>query len=203
MSGRLTRPVRTLARARDGATLVEFALVLLPFLTVVLGGLDIAYQVYLNALTNGAMERAVRRAAVGNQDKGQVIALIRSEIRTILPAGSRDDSKAVVITPLSYANFSAVNKGERITGDTAPVGVYNSTDCYEDRNGNGRYDATSGGGDDLGTPDDVIYYDVVVKVPRLFPLTAAIGLGADTVVNARTLIRNQPYGAQQIRIRCS
>ncbi|MEH3121725.1 MAG: pilus assembly protein [Sphingomonas phyllosphaerae] len=197
------RPLRALLRASDGATLVEFGLVVLPFLTLLMGALDLGYQVYLSALTNGAMERAARKATVASTSKDQVAAAIRAEVRTILPANSRDDPAAVTVTPLSYTNFASVGKGERIVADTDPVGQYNSTDCYEDRNNNGRYDATFGGGDDMGTADDVIYYDVVVKVPRLFPLARAIGLGSDTIVDARTLIRNQPYGDQQIRVRCS
>lgn len=197
------RSLRALPGARDGATVVEFALVLLPFLTLGMGALDIGYQVYLGALTNGAMERAARKATVGKVTKDQVASVIRSEVRTILPSGSQNDPGAVTVTPLSYTNFASVGKGERITADTAPVGQYNSTDCYEDRNNNGRYDATFGGGDDMGTADDVMYYDVLVKVPRLFPLMAALGLGPNTIVDARTLIRNQPYGDQQIRIRCS
>lgn len=197
------QPVRALLRASDGATLVEFGLVVLPFLTLLMGALDLGYQVYLSALTNGAMERAARKATVASTTKDQVAAAIRAEVRTILPKGSRDDPAAVTVTPLSYTNFASVGKGERIVADTAPVGQYNSTDCYEDRNNNGRYDATFGGGDDMGTADDVMYYDVLVKVPRLFPLARAIGLGPDTIVDARTLIRNQPYGDQQIRVRCS
>lgn len=200
----MTRPLlNRLLHAERGATIVEFALVLLPFLTLVMGAFDIGYQMYLNAVTNGAMERAARKATVGSMSKAQVAALIRSEVNTILPAGSRNDPGAITITPLSYTNFAAVGKGERITSDTAPVGQYNSTDCYEDRNNNGAYDATFGGGDDMGTADDVMYYDVLVKVPRLFPLMVALGLGRDAIVDTRTLIRNQPYGDQQIRIRCS
>jgi len=200
---RARRSWRALSGARDGATMVEFGLVVLPFFTLVMGALDLGYQVYLSALTNGAMERAARKATVGSITKDQVVAVIRSEIRTILPKGSRDDPAAVTVTPLSYTNFASVGKGERIVADTAPVGQYNATDCYEDRNNNGRYDATVGGGDDLGSADDVMYYDVLVKVPRLFPLANAIGLGPFAIVDARTLIRNQPYGDQQIRVRCS
>ncbi|MFK3891400.1 TadE/TadG family type IV pilus assembly protein [Sphingomonas sp. NPDC079357] len=197
------RLLRTLARATEGATLVEFGLVALPFLALIMGGLDLGYQIYLSALTNGALERAARKATVGSVSKDQVVAVIRSEVRTILPKDSRDDPTAVTVTPLSYTNFASIGKGERIVADTAPVGEYNSTDCYEDRNNNGRYDPVFGGGDDLGSADDVIYYDVLIKVPRLFPLATAIGLGPFTVVDARTLIRNQPYGDQQIRVRCS
>lgn len=200
---RLRALSRTLLSNERGATIVEFALVLLPFLTLVMGALDLGYQVYLSAMTNGALERAARKATVGSTTKAQVAALIRSEVGTVLPTAARNDPASITVTPLSYTNFVAVGKGERITSDTAPVGQYNSTDCYEDRNNNGRFDATFGGGDDMGSADDVMYYDVLVKVRRLFPLAAAIGLGNDAIVNARTLIRNQPYGDQQIRIRCS
>ena len=129
--------------------------------------------------------------------------MIDTEVRGVLSKNVRSDPGAVVITPQSYSNFSAVGGGERITGDTAPVGSYNSTDCYEDRNGNGRYDATNGGGDNLGTADDIIYYTVSVTVPRLFPIWRVIGWGDNVTATAKTLIRTQPYGAQQIVIRCS
>lgn len=195
--------VRSLGRNQRGATIVEFALVLLPFLTMLLGSLDIGYQVYLSALANGALERAARKASVGNQTRQQVIDLVSSEVRTILPAAQRADPNAVRVTALSYNNFSNVGGGERITGDTAPVGTYNPGDCYEDRNNNGRYDATGGGGSDLGAADDVVYYQVDISVPRLSPLLAAAGLGANTEVHTKTLIRNQPYGEQTTRIRCS
>ncbi len=197
------RALSAIVRDRRGATIVEFALVLMPFLTMLLGSLDIGYQVYLNALTNGALERAARKASVGNQTRQQVIDIITDEVRTILPVAQRSDPRAVTVTPLSYFNFSNVGGGERITGDTAPLGEYNATDCYEDRNNNGRYDATGGGGADLGTSDDIIYYRVDISAPRLSPLLKAIGLGDTTEVHAKTLIRNQPYGDQQVRIRCS
>lgn len=196
-------PLRALARERRGAALVEFAFVLAPFLLLLMGTLDLGYQAYLRALASGALERAAREATVGNRTQAQVVALIRSEVNTIVPANLRSDPTTVVITPLSYFNFSAVGGGERITGDTAPVGAYNSTDCYEDRNNNGRYDATNGGGGDLGTADDIVYYDVTVTVPRLFPLAKMFRMAPNTTVNARTLIRNQPFGQQQVRIRCA
>ena len=150
-----------------------------------------------------ALERAARKAAVGNQTRQQVVDMINTEVRAILPKASKSDPAAVTITPQSYFNFSAVGGGERITGDTAPVGVYNVGDCYEDRNGNGRYDATGGGGDNLGTADDIIFYTVSVSIPRLFPIAQLIGGSPNSTAVAKTLIRNQPYGAQQVLIRCN
>lgn len=196
-------PLRKLWRAKRGATIVEFGIILIPLLTLLMGALDLGHLVYMRALAEGSLERAARRATVGNQTKQQVVAIIKDEVRTILPAGSRDDPAAVTVTPLSYFNFSAVGGGERITGDTAPLGQYNATDCYEDRNNNGRYDATGGGGDDLGSADDIIYYNVVISVPRLFSFLTTLGLPANNTIESRTLIRNQPYGEQQVRIRCA
>lgn len=190
-------------RSTRGVALPEFALVVLPFVIVVTGTLDLGYQSYLRANLTGAVEKAARKASVGNLTRAQTVAMIRAEVREILPADYRDDAGAVTVTPESYFNFSAVGGGERITGDTAPVGSYNSTDCYEDRNGNGRYDATGGGGDNLGTADDVVYYTVDVSVPRLFPIWDTIGWNRNATARARTLVRNQPYGAQQVVIRCS
>ena len=199
----IRRVLHRLTRARRGAAIPEFAIVLLPFLILVMGSLDLGYQAYLRASVTGALERAARKAAVGNQTRQQVVDMINTEVRSILPTASKSDPSAVTITPQSYFNFSAVGGGERITGDTAPVGVYNVGDCYEDRNGNGRYDATGGGGDNLGTADDIIFYTVSVSIPRLFPIARLIGGSANSTAVARTLIRNQPYGAQQVLIRCN
>lgn len=192
-----------LLATRRGAALPEFAIVAVPFLVLVMGSLDLGYQGYLRATVTGALEKAARKATIGNRTRQQVVDLITSEVRVILPDGSRGDPNAITVTPQSYYNFSAVGGGERITGDTAPVGVYNSTDCYEDRNGNGRYDAAGGGGDNLGTADDIVYYTVTVDVPRLFPVGGLIGWSNNVSATAQTLIRNQPYGAQQVVIRCS
>jgi Flp pilus assembly protein TadG len=197
------RPIRTLLRAREGATVVEFALILLPFMTLIMGSLDLGYQVYLRALTTGAVERAARRATVGGLTSAQITDAITEEVRTILPSPERTDPDAVKVFKTNYYNFSSVGGGERITGDTAPVGTYNSTDCYEDRNNNGRYDATAGGADGLGAADDIVYYNVTVTITRLFPVVALFGASPTMTIGTKTLIRNQPYGQQTVLIRCS
>lgn len=192
-----------LLRARRGAALPEFAFIAVPFFVLIMGSIDLGYQGYLRATVTGALEKAARKATVGDRTRQQVVDLITNEVRGVLPQGSRNDPNAIAVTPQSYYNFSSVGGGERITGDTAPLGVYNSTDCYEDRNGNGRYDATGGGGDNLGTADDIVFYTVSVSVPRLFPIWRIIGWTNTVTASAKTLIRNQPFGAQQVVIRCS
>ncbi|UUL83340.1 TadE/TadG family type IV pilus assembly protein [Sphingomonas qomolangmaensis] len=198
-----SRPVAALVRDRDGATIVEFALILIPFLTLIMGALDVGYQLYLRALTTGAVERAARTAAVGGLTSAQITDMITAEVRTILPNSERDNPQAIQVAKTNYYNFSNVGGGERITGDTAPVGQYNATDCYEDRNGNGRFDATSGGATGLGGADDIVYYDVTVTITRLFPVAALFGASSTMTVGTKTLIRNQPFGQQVVTVRCT
>lgn len=200
---RRKRRVDDIVGANDGATVVEFALIMIPFLTLIMGSLDLGYQVYLRALTTGAVERAARRATVGGMTSAQITDAITQEVRTILPSPERTDPDAVKVFKTNYYNFSSVGGGERITGDTAPIGSYNSTDCYEDRNNNGRYDATGGGADGLGAADDIVYYNVTVTITRLFPVAALFGASPTMTIGTKTLIRNQPYGQQTVIIRCS
>jgi Flp pilus assembly pilin Flp len=100
-------------------------------------------------------------------------------------------------------NFSAVGNPEKITSDTAPVGSYNVGDCYEDANRNNVYDA-SGGSTGIGGAEDVIYYQVDVTFPRLFPMAGLLGWSTNQSSTVKTIVRNQPYGAQATPpVRCS
>jgi hypothetical protein len=115
---------------------------------------------------------------------------------------------------LNYFNFSNVGAGERITADTVPLGTYNATDCYEDRNNNGAFDAISGGANGVGGADDIVFFEVTVTVPRLLPFEGVMSMFAPpanynnngtntTIVRARTIIRNQPFATQVLVTRCT
>jgi len=88
-----------------------------------------------------------------------------------------------------------VGKPEKITTDTAPLGSYNSGDCYEDANGNGSYDMALGS-DGLGGADDIVYYEVTVSMPRIFPMAKMLGWSATQSTKATTIVRNQPWANQ-------
>ena len=186
-----------------GATLTEFGLVVIPFMMLLSGTFDLGYQAYLRSVTAGVLEKAARRAAIGAYSSADTDQFIRDQMKSILPQSQQNNPAAVQITKLNYYNFSGTSGAERITGDTVPLGVYNSTDCYEDRNGNGRYDAAGSGASGQGGADDIVYYQVTVQIPRVFPLYALIGWGSTMTVSAKTLIRNQPYGEQTVVTRCS
>jgi Flp pilus assembly protein TadG len=188
---------------KAGATILEFALILPVFSVGLIGTFDLGYSAYLRAMTNGVLQKAARRAAVGNVSTNDTTAYIRAQLQTILPVSSRNNTAAVTIKTKNYYNFSNIEKPERITGDTAPVGTYNSTDCYEDRNGNGSYDLTNDGEDGVGSAEDVVYYEVKVSVPRLFPMDKVLNWDANQQAVASTIIRNQPFAAQEVIVRCT
>ncbi len=85
-----------------------------------------------------------------------------------------------------------IQKPEKITKDSAPLGSYNVGDCYEDANGNGKWDA-SGGKTGFGTADDIVQYTVRVGYKPVTPFLYMIGRGDDEVIEETTVLRNQPF----------
>lgn len=181
---------RALAADAQGATLVEFGLVAMPLSIIIMGIADMGYQSYLNAVTKGVLDRAARAASVGAMTSTQLDSFVDQEMVAIV-------SKQATITKVkkSYYNFSRIGKPEKILTDTAPIGTYNSGDCFEDINNNGTYD-TDTGATGLGGADDVVYYQVSVSMPRLFPMAKLLGWPDNQTASASAIIRNQPWTNQ-------
>lgn len=188
-AGILSLAARLRVNAR-GATLVEFGLVAFPLLLFILGVGDLGYQSYLRAVTQGVLDRAARAASVGILTSTQIDAYIDTEMKTI-----NTKNGTTSITKKSYYNFSRIGKPEKITTDTAPLGSFNKGDCFEDSNGNGSYDS-AGGASGLGGADDIVFYEVTVSMPRLFPMAKMLGWSATQSATANATLRNQPWSNQ-------
>jgi Flp pilus assembly protein TadG len=199
MMGRI-RPILARLRAcARGVTLLEFGLIAPALILTIMGIGDLAYQSYLRSVARGVLERASRSASVGTMNATQMDTYIQEQMANI---ASKNGSPPVVVRK-SYYNFSRVGKPEKITTDTAPLGSYNSGDCYEDANGNGSYD-TAGGSTGLGSADDIVYYEVTITQPRMFPMAKLLGWSADQSVTVTTMVRNQPWANQATpTVRCS
>ncbi|HMT42904.1 MAG TPA: pilus assembly protein [Chakrabartia sp.] len=186
-----------------GITVLEFALISPVFMMLLLGTLELGYMTYFKSLMNGVLEEAARRSAVGGITSGQTDDFIRQRIKVLMPAGKRNDNNALTIQKRAFHNFSNVNQPERITSDTNPVGTYNSTDCYEDANLNGVYDA-SGGSNGVGGADDIIFYTVTAAFPHLFPIANLFDTNPNLSIEVNAVIRNQPFSQQNTPpVRCS
>ncbi|KFD29064.1 TadE/TadG family type IV pilus assembly protein [Sphingobium yanoikuyae] len=182
--------IRQLRRDKRGATLMEFGLIVTPLCLFIMGVGDLGYQSYLRSVAQGVLDRAARSASVGTLNTTQIDAYIDSQMQAI---NSKNGTTSV--TKKSYYNFSRVGKPEKITTDTAPLGTYNAGDCFEDSNGNGSYD-TESGSTGLGGADDIVFYQVTVSMPRLFPMAKLLGWSATQTATANATIRNQPWSNQ-------
>ena len=188
-----------LGRDARGVTLLEFGLIAPPLMLTIMAIGDMGYQSYWRAVARGVLEKAARAASVGTLNGTQFDAYITQQMRAI----SARNASPPHIVKKSYYNFSRVGKPEKITTDTAPLGSYNSGDCYEDANGNGSYDMALGS-DGLGGADDIVYYEVTVSMPRIFPMAKMLGWSATQSTKATTIVRNQPWANQGTpTIRCS
>lgn len=198
MIGATSRFLTRLRNHQRGATLMEFGLIAAPLCLTIMGIGDLAYQSYLRSVTRGVLERASRSASVGTLNTTQIDAYISAQMATI---NAKNGTTSVI--KKSYYNFSRVGKPEKITTDTVPLGSYNTGDCYEDVNGNSSYD-TSLGSNGLGGADDIVYYEVTVSMPRMFPMAKMLGWSATQSTTATTIVRNQPWANQaKPTIRCA
>ena len=184
------RSIRWLALQSRGATIVEFALILPALCVTLLGFFDLGYHAYVLSIVEGALHEAARSATVGGKTGAQIDALVRSRLQSFSKGAT------ITINKYSYANFSDVGQPEKITTDTAPFGVYNKGDCFEDDNGNGVWDADKGKSG-LGGADDIVDYQIVMTYPRLVPIGKFLGWSSTQTITESTVLRNQPYAAQQ------
>lgn len=181
--------IRSIGGDERGATAVEFAMVIGPLCVLILGLLDLTYQVYVKSAVQGALFEAARLATVGNKTGADIDAHVRSRLQSFADEGS------IAINKKSYYDFAGVRKPEVITSDTEPLGVYNKGDCFRDANGNKVYD-TDRGKDGLGGSDDIVDYEIILTYDRLVPAGNWFGLGNTVTVTSSTPLRNQPFASR-------
>lgn len=180
---------RHLARDRRGSAVTEFALLAPVLVLLLLGSMDLGYQAYVRALLEGAIQKAGRDSGI----EGATTATIDDKVKAAIYPVAKNAT--FTFTRKSYKTFSYVSP-ERFT-DTNGNGVRDSTECYDDVNGNQRWDADPGS-EGQGGANDVTLYTVVATYPRLFPLARILGWPSTQSATADTLLKNQPYATQAI-----
>lgn len=184
-----------LVRDQAGAALAEFAVVAPVFLTVMMGTFDVAHTMYVRSVMQGAVYKAARETALkAGQKELQQITIdneLKDQIRLLLP------KDAVVNDPVraNYKNFTDAKNasGEPVTDTVTANGKCDPGEKYEDRNGNGSYDAQDSG---QGNARDIVRYSITVEYKSFFPLPAGLG---DRKLTATSVIANQPFNDQKVR----
>jgi Flp pilus assembly protein TadG len=180
-----------LRRDQKGATIVEFALILPVMCVLLLGTLDLGYRSYVSSIIQGSLHEGARMATVGGIPTSQIEAHVANRLRDFA------NNSTVTTTTRSYADFNGVRTPETITQDTAPVGLYNAGDCFQDVNANGQYDLDRGRSG-LGGAEDVVLFEVTMRYPHIVPMANFLGSGwsNDVVITQNTVLRNQPYAGR-------
>jgi Flp pilus assembly pilin Flp len=191
--------LRRLRRDTIGATIVEFAIILGPMCALILGGLDLGYQTYLRSVVQGALNDVARSASMEAPDLNCTGDTIKDKIGCAIKGRSDIVARNATyqVTMRNYYQFSAVGRPEKLVTDYNGNGQYDSGDCWEDLNENGTHDVDAGR-DGVGGADDVVFYNVTVTMPRLFPLQGLIGAPDHYTINAQAALRNQPYARQKV-----
>jgi Flp pilus assembly pilin Flp len=194
MSGLFKR----LRKDEQGAAIVEFAFVLTPLLLFLFGGLDLGYQAYLRSVVQGALNDVARTgsleapsfACAGDSVEDKIGCAIKTRSDVV----ARDATYQ--ITMRSYYDFSGIGRSEKLVTDYNSNGAYDAGDCFVDLNENGAFDA-SAGRDNIGGADDVVFYEVNLSMPRLFPIHRFLDVSPNYAIKATSAIRNQPYAVQK------
>ncbi|MCW1383489.1 pilus assembly protein [Novosphingobium sp. KCTC 2891] len=180
-----------LARSRDGATVVEFALILPVLMTALMGVFDISYNMWATTMLQGSLQQAARASTLESASglTGTIDGKITTRVHELVPKAT------VTFSRRAYANFTNVGTAEDYT-DTNNNGACDANEPFEDANANGAWDADRGV-NGVGGARDAVLYKVTMSYPRAFPLANLIGLSKTVSVTASTVLRNQPFKLQE------
>ena len=189
---RFSRLARRLARDTAGTSLVEFALVAPTLLLVIMGIFDISYNIYTATQLQGAVQKAARDSTLedGSVNMAAIDARVTAAVRDL------SSTATVSFDRKSYTNFSNVAQPEDWT-DSDGNGICDDGEAFEDVNANGTWDADMGSSG-LGGARDAVLYEVDVTYTRVFPVSKILGQSPEFSTTARTVLRNQPYGMQDM-----
>jgi Flp pilus assembly pilin Flp len=194
MSGGLPRALpRRLARDRRGATIIEFALLLPVMLLMLFSLFDLCFQVYVQSVLTGAVQRAGRDLTLEGGTPASIDAIharVEDMVQAVMPQATvRHEQK-------SYSSFSTMAPERFI--DANNNHIRDPGECFDDVNRNGIWDSDPAIST-IGGPNDITVYTARVTYSQPFPLIP-IGnfLSNDVALSSTTVFKNQPFGTQTV-----
>jgi hypothetical protein len=186
----IARLRKSLARDTRGAAVIEFALCAPVFLIAMMGVFDLGHNMYTASIIQGAIQKAARDSTIeGAEDRGSALDdRVTMMVRQIAPKAE------LTFKRTSYSTFSDVGQPED-WNDVNGNGSCDDGEPFEDANGNGSWD-TNMGKTGFGGARDAVLYEVDVTYRRVFGISKILGQSQDFHTAARTVLRNQPFAAQ-------
>jgi Flp pilus assembly protein TadG len=191
---RLGVALRRLGADRRGSAAVDFALVVGPFVLLVIGLLEFGMLMIGQTLLQSAVAEASRFGLTGRTLEGQTREDVIAAMVNEAGIGLIDPARLVFET-LVYPSFDSVGKPETFT-DTNGNGQWDAGEPFADINGNGQWDADMGAAG-LGGPEDIVLYRVRYDWQMLTPLLTHLLPGEGKIrLEASLAVRNEPFPAE-------
>lgn len=181
--------VRHLRQNTEGATIVEFAIVLPLFMVFLVGLMDIGQMVYGKSVLTGAVHRAARASATEMRNVTQADATVLAAIRPVLPGVTIASSRT------SYYDFSDIGRPEK-WNDANGNSACDNNEVYTDENRNGQWDEDVGKQGSAGDANDVVVYRVTASFEPMFKVPFLPERWSDRTLSATAVVKNQPFGNQ-------
>lgn len=188
---RYVRFLRQFARAHQGVTAVEFALLAPVLLLLMMGIVEfslimLAYNVIESATTVSARLGATGFTTSGISREQTILNSITARAGTFITPSK------LVITSKFYSQFSNISDPEPYT-DTNHNGMYNAGEPYTDVNGNGKWDDDMGKAG-YGQAGDIVVYTVSYPWKILTPMVGSfIGHNGVFTITTHAVTKNEPF----------
>lgn len=183
---------RTLGRDPSGATIVEFAVVAPIFIGIIMFIFDMGFMAYARSILSGEVNAVGRASALETATDDTRAAMddrVTEKVRLIVPDGTvtfqRESFNTYGLAQTRVEPFADGNDNDRC----------DAGESFIDLNGNRRFDldgARAGG----GGARDVVIYTATLQYTRLFPVAELFGMDRTVELQARTLLKNQPFDQQ-------
>ena len=186
----MSRAFRVLRDPR-GTTVIEFAMIAPVMLLMLMGLMELLYQVYVQPIFDGAMQKAGRDSSLesnvvaGGELDDKVEAMVRSIAKDATFTSERKSYSTFALVKPETFNDKNGNK-QRDPGE-----------CFDDVNNNGVWDVDPGR-QSQGGANDVTKYTMTVTYNHLFPIQKMLGWSDTVTLTSTTLLKNQPYKTQTV-----
>ncbi|MFC7052735.1 TadE family protein [Hansschlegelia quercus] len=173
-------------------TAVEFALIAPVLMFFIMGICEMGLMAGAQNILDGAAFAASRAGKTGyvatSKTQQQMITAAVTKI-----VGSYLNPSKIVVTSLSYSDFSNVGQPEPYT-DTNKNGKRDAGESFIDVNGNGAWDSDQGKSG-YGAAGEIVLYTLTYNWSLFTPMMSKlVGSGGIVPLKARVVVRNEPYG---------
>ncbi|MCP5380852.1 MAG: pilus assembly protein [Kordiimonadaceae bacterium] len=193
MTANLIKWFNKFAKNENGATVVEYALLIPVFLVLTLGSMEIGRILMVYSALEGAVTESTRISITGNIPDGYATTEDYIKDYVIESLENFGIDAGVNISMKVYDSFSDIGSAEPFTDENADL-ICNNGEFYTDVNGNGSWDEDMGASG-AGGEENIMVMEIDVALPYMMKGFIEAFSHEDNInLSTSTAVRNEPYG---------